>query len=191
MAGSRPTVQQRVMGIMTESKGWAPRALKVKFPDDDPLYGGLWLRMRRLTIGEVLERNELRAELLADEPHPPAPDAPVDELLQYSRDLARHNIESTRRLAQDLAGHTIAWNVCRVEYGPDGEEAMLPVEPTVEGFLAQPEGFLAAVARAWQQEIAEVPDPLSRNSGGGTPSPTEAAEVLSLPMETSTPVPSS
>lgn len=177
------------MGIMMTNNGtWAPKALKIRFPDDDPQYAGLWIRMRRITIGEVLERNELQAELAADEPRHPGDDASIDDLRAYALALGDYNAATMRRLAQDLADHTVAWNVHRVMYSEDGEtETLVRVKPDLAGYLAQPEGFLHAVSRAWRKEIVSVSAPLPESSSAGEPSPTEDASVLSLPMEPTTP----
>lgn len=181
------------MGIMTSSNGkWVPPTLKIKFPDDDPRYGGLWIRMRQITIGEVLERNELQAELVADEPRHPGEGAPIEALQEYAAAMRRYNASTLRRLAQDLADHTVAWNVSREVYGSDGEATVIDVKPDLEGYLAQPEGFLRAVTKAWREASVDVSAPLQQPSAGGTPSLTEVEQALSmLPVESRTPAPSS
>lgn len=105
--------------------------------------------------------------------------ASVAQLLEMMDLVERIREGATKAEANQLfelfASRLTSWNL--------EDEDGVPVPADLAGLTGQDIDFVLPVIVAYTRAVQDVPAPLETNSGDGAPSPPEAPEVLSIPME--------
>jgi hypothetical protein len=139
--------------------GYVPQGTVYKLRFADPEMGGLVVRARGLSVGELISVGRMKAEAEADD-----------------------GAESLDKVLRVFASKLVDWNVETCPYGECPEDCAVthdPVPANFEGLTTQEPAFTLALLDAWMTAVAGVSLPLGRSLPGGSPSGLE-----SLPMET-------
>lgn len=126
---------------------------------EDPQYEGLVVRVRKLTVGEMLDLTRL-ADGKTD-----------DQGKIIATAFATADLEE---MIEVFSHGLIGWNL---EAETDEEDVFVPVPTTVKGILTQDLELVMDVIEAWMAAAIGVPAPLDEDSNSGATS-----QELSLPM---------
>jgi hypothetical protein len=118
------------------------RAKTIKLSWADGEFGGLEIRMRRVSIEELWEL------------------APFLDTVEASAE----DVEMQRELVSTLGGYLVSWNL-------EDEDTGEPVPCTPASLAKQDLPFMQEIVTGFMRHIAGVPAPLEQPSPDGEPSP--------------------
>jgi len=148
---------------------------------DDPDYEGLEVRARGLSINRALAAMRLASvfDKGIDQNYSPEDLSKIDALMRMFAGCPAGCGQEHEELADQGGGHytsrIISWNL--------EDEDGAPLTPDYKTFTDQDADFSMSIVMAWLQGVLSSPAPLDGTSSDGKP-----PEVVSIPMETLSPV---
>lgn len=139
------------------------KAVLLRF--DDPEFEGLEVRVRRPSLGELLDISEQADNVVGD-----------------VSDMDAEQIAQAKSLLGEFARFLLSWNLEEEVIDAAGQPTDVydPVPATLDGLMSQDLGFVLSVFQMWMATMGSVPAPLDRPSPAGSPS---AAPPILPPVE--------